>query len=160
MPRKWKRLHTSWLKSTSTDLCRGLDVTRNDSIQEVVSEGQGKIWVHRYLVNNAGASFGLLPAHTYNEEAWIKTVDINLHGTVPGFQGLFSLMTANRRHVNIASKAGKTPPGQRAYAVASRSNYANKSWPGVVKQGFASMRSARDHHDRPSVFDSRWRQNF
>jgi NAD(P)-dependent dehydrogenase (short-subunit alcohol dehydrogenase family) len=98
-----------------------LDVTRNDSIQEVVQKVKEKFGYIDILVNNAGASFGApSPAHTYNEEAWIKTVDINLHGTFRVSRAFFPLMTRKPAAiVNIASKAGKTPPlANGAYAVA------------------------------------------
>ena len=97
-----------------------LDVTRNDSIQEVVQKVKEKFGYIDILVNNAGASFGApSPAHTYNEEAWIKTVDINLHGTFRVSRAFFPLMTRKPAAiVNIASKAGKTPPlANGAYAV-------------------------------------------
>jgi NAD(P)-dependent dehydrogenase (short-subunit alcohol dehydrogenase family) len=98
-----------------------LDVTRNDSIQEMVQKVKERFGCIDVLVNNAGASFGApSPAHTYNEEAWIKTIDINLHGTFRVSKAVFLLM--NRKPatiVNIASKAGKTPPlANGAYAVA------------------------------------------
>jgi len=98
-----------------------LDVTRNDSIQELVQKVKEKFGYIDILVNNAGASFGApSPAHTYNEEAWIKTVDINLHGTFRVSRAFFPLMTRKPAAiVNIASKAGKTPPlANGAYAVA------------------------------------------
>lgn len=98
-----------------------LDVTRNDSIQEMVQKVKKRFGCIDVLVNNAGASFGApSPAHTYNEEAWMKTVDINLHGTFRVSKAVFPLMTAKPAAiVNIASKAGKIPPlANGAYAVA------------------------------------------
>ena len=98
-----------------------LDVTCNDSIQELVQKVKEKFGYIDILVNNAGASFGAPSlAHTYNEEAWIKTVDINLHGTFRVSRAFFPLMTRKPAAiVNIASKAGKTPPlANGAYAVA------------------------------------------
>ena len=98
-----------------------LDVTRNDSIQEMVHAIQVRFERVDVLVNNAGASFGApAPAHAYNEEAWMKTVDINLHGTFRVSKAVLPLMTQKPvAIVNIASKAGKTPPlANGAYAVA------------------------------------------
>jgi NAD(P)-dependent dehydrogenase (short-subunit alcohol dehydrogenase family) len=98
-----------------------LDVTRNDSIQEMVQQVKERFGCIDVLVNNAGASFGSPSAvHTYNEEAWMKTIDINLHGTFRVSKAAFPLMTRKPAAiVNIASKAGKTPPlANGAYAVA------------------------------------------
>ncbi len=98
-----------------------LDVTRNDSIQEMVQKVKEKFECIDVLVNNAGASIGApAPAHTYNEEAWIKTVDINLHGTFRVSKAVIPLLTRKPAAIiNIASRAGKTPPlANGAYAVA------------------------------------------
>jgi NAD(P)-dependent dehydrogenase (short-subunit alcohol dehydrogenase family) len=73
------------------------------------------------LFNNAGASFGSpSPVYTYNEEAWMKTIDVNLHGTFRVSRAVLPLMTRKPAAiVNIASRAGKTPPlANGAYAVA------------------------------------------
>ena len=98
-----------------------LDVTRNDSIQQMVHTVKERFERVDILVNNAGASFGApAPAHAYNEEAWMKTVDVNLHGTFRVSKAVLPLMTQKPvTIVNIASRAGKTPPlANGAYAVA------------------------------------------
>jgi len=98
-----------------------LDVTRYDSIQEMVHTVQVRFERVDVLVNNAGASFGApAPAHAYNEEAWMKTVDVNLHGTFRVSKAVLPLMTQKPvAVVNIASRAGKAPPlANGAYAVA------------------------------------------
>lgn len=98
-----------------------LDVTRPDSVQEMVQTVRARFERVDVLVNNAGASFGApSPAHAYNEEAWIRTIDINLHGTFRVSKAVLPLMTQKPvAIVNIASKAGKTPPlANGAYAVA------------------------------------------
>jgi len=41
-----------------------------------------------------GDLWGPSPPTPYDEEAWIKTVDVNLNGTFPGVQGCLPLMTA------------------------------------------------------------------
>ncbi|MGE5253559.1 MAG: SDR family NAD(P)-dependent oxidoreductase [Planctomycetaceae bacterium] len=102
-------------------LALDLDVTRNDSIQEMVQNVRERFGHVDVLVNNAGASFGSpSPAHTYNEEAWMKTIDVNLHGVFRVSRAVIPLMTRKPAAiVNIASKAGKTPPlANGAYAVA------------------------------------------
>ena len=98
-----------------------LDVTRPDSVQAMVQTVRVRFERVDVLVNNAGASFGApSPAHSYNEEAWMKTIDVNLHGTFRVSKAVLPLMTQKPvAIVNIASKAGKTPPlANGAYAVA------------------------------------------
>ncbi|MBM4333202.1 MAG: SDR family oxidoreductase [Deltaproteobacteria bacterium] len=99
-----------------------LDVTCNDSIQQMMQKVQEQFGSIDVLFNNAGASFGApSPAHTYNEEAWMKTIDVNLHGTFRISRAVLPMMIARKEGVivNIASKAGKTPPlANGAYAVA------------------------------------------
>ena len=98
-----------------------LDVTNADSIArmaDAVAERFGKIQI---LVNHAGASFGVPNAgHTYDETAWMKTIDVNLHGVFRVSRALLPLMILEGGTiVNTASRAGKTPPlFNGAYAVA------------------------------------------
>ncbi len=102
-------------------LAADLDVTRMDSIQEMAQKVKERFGCVDALVNNAGATFGSpSPAHTYDEEAWMKTIDVNLHGTFRVSKALVPIMTRKPAAiVNIASRAGKTPPlANGAYAVA------------------------------------------
>ena len=98
-----------------------LDVTNPDSIARMVkaiAERFGKIHI---LVNNAGASFGVPNAvHTYDETAWMKTIDVNLHGVFRVSRGVIPLMILEGGViVNTASRAGKVPAlFNGAYAVA------------------------------------------
>jgi len=98
-----------------------LDVTNPDSIARMVkaiAERFGKIHI---LVNNAGASFGVPNAvHTYDETAWMKTIDVNLHGVFRVSRGLIPLMVLEGGViVHTASRAGKVPAlFNGAYAVA------------------------------------------
>ena len=98
-----------------------LDVTKPDSIARMVktiAERFGKIHI---IVNNAGASFGVPNAvHTYDETAWMKTIDVNLHGVFRVSRGLLPLMILEGGVIiNTASRAGKVPASfNGAYAVA------------------------------------------
>ncbi|MCB2147358.1 MAG: SDR family oxidoreductase [Deltaproteobacteria bacterium] len=98
-----------------------LDVTSPESISRMVkaiAERFGKIHI---LVNNAGASFGVPNAvHTYDETAWMKTIDVNLHGVFRVSRGLLPLMILEGGVIiNTASRAGKVPAlFNGAYAVA------------------------------------------
>ena len=98
-----------------------LDVTSMESVSrmaEVIKEEFNSLDI---LCNNAGASFGVPSAvHTYNEQAWMKTVDVNLHGVFLVSKALVPLMEQKGGSViNTASRAGKVPPlFNGAYAVA------------------------------------------
>ncbi|MBU0544943.1 MAG: SDR family oxidoreductase, partial [Proteobacteria bacterium] len=71
--------------------------------------------------NNAGASFGVPNAvHTYDEDAWMKTIDVNLHGVFRVSRAILPMMFGRQASIiNTASRAGKVPPiFNGAYAVA------------------------------------------
>ncbi len=99
----------------------GFDVADNTSIQtalELIEDQFPRIDV---LCNNAGATFGVPNAvHTYDEAAWMKTIDINLHSVFKVSRAVLpKMMTNGGAIVNIASRAGKVPPFfNGAYAVA------------------------------------------
>lgn len=98
-----------------------LDVTRADSIDRMVQTLSERFGTINILVNNAGASFGVPNAvHTYDEAAWMKTIDVNLHGVFRVSRALLPLMILNGGTIiNTASRAGKVPAlFNGAYAVA------------------------------------------
>ena len=98
-----------------------LDVTRADSIAAMVQAIGKRFETIDILVNNAGASFGVPNAvHTYDETAWMKTIDVNLHGVFRVSRALLPMMILNGGAiVNTASRAGKVPAlFNGAYAVA------------------------------------------
>ncbi len=102
-------------------LAVNLDVTRPDSIARMVKTIGGRFDTVQILVNNAGASFGVPNAvHTYDESAWMKTIDVNLHGVFRVSRALLPLMImGGGAIVNTASRAGKVPAlFNGAYAVA------------------------------------------
>jgi NAD(P)-dependent dehydrogenase (short-subunit alcohol dehydrogenase family) len=73
------------------------------------------------LCNNAGASFGVPNTIlSYDEEAWIKTVDVNLFSVFRLSRAVVPLMMGKPAAIiNTASRAGKVPPlFNSAYAVA------------------------------------------
>ena len=101
-------------------LAVNLDVTDTAKVvamAEKVKETFGQVDI---LCNNAGATFGVPNGiQTYPEDAWIKTVDVNLHSVFRVSQAIVPLMQANGGAiVNTASRAGKVPPlFNGAYAV-------------------------------------------
>ena len=97
------------------------DVTDPASIArmaEILRERCGHIHI---LVNNAGASFGV-PADilSYDEAAWIRTIDVCLFSVFRVSRALLPLMLGEPGAiVNVASRAGKVPPlFNSAYAAA------------------------------------------
>ncbi len=98
-----------------------VDVSSGDSIEALIKAVR-EVFDHvDVLCNNAGASFGVPAAvHTYDEAAWMKTIDINLHGVFRMSRAVLPLMLGKPASiVNNASRAGKFPPIMNgAYAVA------------------------------------------
>ena len=98
-----------------------LDVTDAASIARMTSAVGERFEQVHVLVNNAGASFGVPNAvHTYDEPAWMKTIDVNLHGVFRISRAILPLMmTTGGSIINTASRAGKVPSlFNGAYAVA------------------------------------------
>ncbi|HCY84567.1 MAG TPA: NAD(P)-dependent oxidoreductase [Desulfobacteraceae bacterium] len=101
-------------------LAVNLDVTDTAQVTamaDTVKEAFGQVDI---LCNNAGATFGVPNGvHTYDEAAWIKTVDVNLHGVFRVSKAMVPLMQEKGGAIiNTASRAGKVPPlFNGAYAV-------------------------------------------
>jgi len=98
-----------------------MDVTSSASIAHMVERVREAFEHIDVLCNNAGASFGVPSAvHTYDEDAWMKTIDVNLHSVFWVTRALLPLMEGRKGSViNTASRAGKVPPlFNGAYAVA------------------------------------------
>ena len=98
-----------------------VDVTSGVSVARMV-ERIREVFDHvDVLCNNAGASFGVPSAvHNYDEDAWMKTIDVNLHSVFRVTRAVLPLMEGRKGSViNTASRAGKVPPlFNGAYAVA------------------------------------------
>jgi NAD(P)-dependent dehydrogenase (short-subunit alcohol dehydrogenase family) len=98
-----------------------VDVTDNASIGAMVAAVREHFPRVDILCNNAGASFGVPnTVLTYDEAAWLKTIDVNLHSVFRVSRAVIPLMTGGRGVIiNTASRAGKVPPiFNGAYAVA------------------------------------------
>lgn len=98
-----------------------VDVSSGASIAALIEAVKAAFDHVDVLCNNAGASFGVPAAvHTYDEAAWMKTIDINLHGVFRMSRAVLPLMLGKPASiVNNASRAGKFPPVMNgAYAVA------------------------------------------
>jgi NAD(P)-dependent dehydrogenase (short-subunit alcohol dehydrogenase family) len=102
-------------------LAIGVDITSTEKVQALIAEVHQQFEGIDILVNNAGAAFGVPNAlHQYPEDAWFKTIDINLHGTFRMSQACVPLMVGRQASIiNTASRAGKVGPiFNGAYAVA------------------------------------------
>ena len=97
-----------------------LDVTKSDSVEKMAAQVKKEFGTVDILCNNAGSVFGVPnAAHTYDEGAWMKTFDVNLHGAFRVSKAIVPLMMDKGGNiVNTASKAAKSPPlFNSAYAV-------------------------------------------
>lgn len=104
-----------------TSLAVPVDVGSPEAIANMVAMVSDRFAAIDILCNNAGASFGVPNAvHTYDEAAWMKTIDINLHSVFRVSRAILPLMMkTGGTIINTASRAGKVPPILNgAYAVA------------------------------------------
>ena len=98
-----------------------VDVSSNSSIKQMADEVSTQFETVQILCNNAGMVLGVPSAiHTYDEDAWLKTLDVNLNGVFRVSKAVIPLMMDTGGSViNIASRAAKVPPlFNGAYAVA------------------------------------------
>jgi NAD(P)-dependent dehydrogenase (short-subunit alcohol dehydrogenase family) len=98
-----------------------VDVTCKDSINKMVDTVTAQFENIDVLCNNAGSVFGVPnPIHCYDEDAWLKTIDVNLNGVFRVSKAIVPLMLENGGSIiNVASRAAKVPPVfNGAYAVA------------------------------------------
>ena len=88
-----------------------VDVTNTATIEKMVSAVEEQFKTIDILCNNAGATFGVPNGvHTYDEEAWLRTVDVNLHGVFRMSKAIVPLMQEKGGNIiNTASRAGKVP---------------------------------------------------
>ena len=98
-----------------------VDVSSSSSIKQMADEVDARFETVQILCNNAGTVLGVPNAiHTYDDDAWMKTLDVNLNGVFRVSKAVIPLMLSSGGSViNIASRAAKVPPlFNGAYAVA------------------------------------------
>jgi len=98
-----------------------LDVSSNSSVQQMADQIRSQFEAVQILCNNAGTVFGVPSAlHDYDDDAWLKTLDVNLNGVFRVSKAVVPLMlNTGGSVINIASRAAKVPPlFNGAYAVA------------------------------------------
>lgn len=89
-----------------------LDVMDKESIAKMVENIKGTFDGVDVLCNNAGASFGVPNMMaTYDEDAWMRTIDVNLHSVFRVSRAVMPLMFGRQAPciINTASRAGKVP---------------------------------------------------
>lgn len=96
------------------------DVTDTQALEQAVVKIKERFSGLDILCNNAGATYGVPNAvHTYDEAAWMRTIDVNLHSVFKVSRALLPMMMNGGAIINTASRAGKVPPlFNGAYAVA------------------------------------------
>jgi len=102
-------------------LAVAVDITDPVSIDEMMEKIKKRFDHIDILCNNAGASFGVPnTVLSYDETAWIRTVDVNLFSVFRISRAVIPLMLGKPAAIiNTASRAGKVPPiFNSAYAVA------------------------------------------
>ena len=98
-----------------------VDVTSTASVEKMAEEVKAHFEQVKILCNNAGTVLGVPNSiHTYEEDAWLKTIDVNLHGVYRVSKTIVPLMmNTGGTVINMASRAAKVPPlFNGAYAVA------------------------------------------
>jgi len=98
-----------------------VDVSSNSSIKQMADEVSSQFETVQILCNNAGTVFGVPNTiHTYDDDAWQQTLDVNLNGVFRVSKAVIPLMlNTGGSVINIASRAAKVPPlFNGAYAVA------------------------------------------
>ena len=89
-------------------LAVSMDVADNGSVEKMATVIGEEFDAVHVLCNNAGASFGVPnTVQNYAEEAWMKTIDINLHGVFRVSRAVLPMMMAKGGVIiNTASTAG------------------------------------------------------
>jgi len=102
-------------------LAVAVDVMNSESVAAFAGKVGASFEHIDILCNNAGASFGVPnTVLSYEEDAWIRTVDVNLFSVFRVSRAVIPMMTGKPGSIiNTASRAGKVPPlFNSAYAVA------------------------------------------
>lgn len=102
-------------------LALSLDVTDQSSVQDMARTLAQEFETIDILCNNAGTVFGVPNTiHNYEDSAWMKTIDVNLHGVYRVSKAIVPLMMQKGGSIiNAASQAAKKPPlFNGAYAAA------------------------------------------
>lgn len=108
----------------------GVDITREDDVEEAVSRVVGSLPQLVGLVNNAGIS-SPVPFLDVTSAEWRRVFDVNVSGTFHVTRAAVRVMADNRlgRIVNVASASAERGGGVYGRAAYSGSKAALLGWP-------------------------------
>ena len=130
------------VKAGGTALAVQADVTRADSMRQLVARAIDEYGQVDVLINNAGIMpLAFFSDHPQASEAWDRCIDINFKGVLSGITAAYDHMVANGRGhiVNISSIYGKYPTaggavyGATKAAVDFLSESLRQECPGKIK---------------------------
>jgi len=94
------------------------DITDSTSVAHMAGRIKNEFGHLNILCNNAGATISPNFIHLMDDEAWKRTIDVNLSGTFITSKAMIPLMKKGDCIINIASRAGKVPAlGNGAYSI-------------------------------------------
>ncbi len=130
------------VKAGGTALAVQADVTRADSMRQLVARAIDEYGQVDVLINNAGIMpLAFFSDHQQASDAWDRCIDINFKGVLNGITAVYDHMVANGRGhiVNISSIYGKYPTaggavyGATKAAVDFLSESLRQECPGKIK---------------------------
>ena len=131
------------------------DITNHSKIESIFNVLLEEKRPAKVLINCAGISPALNPLHEYSVDEWLRTIDINLHGTFYACREFLKLATAMNIEegsiVNVASIMGTRASAAQASYGASK--HAVVGLTKSIAQDYATM-NIRANAIGPGVIDT------